>query len=136
MLGSTLDQSNSFNAMLMAGSGNLPSSYYNFGPQPPPTTGNTGNTGSAGMHQTHPTLDGLGSTLAPSALETQYSAVQNQASSFFNDAYQPVKAEAATPLGTPGEADFFFFDTYVQDWDNMPSSQSSQLKSEIKAEGS
>ncbi|KUJ10655.1 uncharacterized protein LY89DRAFT_248016 [Mollisia scopiformis] len=95
LLGSTLDLNNPHHQLMMAGSGNLASSYYDFGPQSQSQPQPNFNT-SVGQ-QTHPTLDGLSSTLAQSALDMQFDADNGQPQSFFNDAYTENLVE------TPGE---------------------------------
>jgi hypothetical protein len=119
LLGSTLDPNDPLTHMMMAGSGNLPTSFYNFGPQPQaPTSMSTGG------QQTHPTLDGLGSTLAPSAFDMLAGADQSQPS-FFSDAFTAESSGHATPAVTPGD-NVQWGQFMNNDWDDLQSSQTSQ----------
>lgn len=115
LLGSTLDYSDPFSSRMMVGSGNLPGNYYNFGNQSPLQTSNIGE------QQTHPSLDGLRSTLAPSVLDTHLSVDYGQSSNFFNDALPDSKG--VTPAEMSGDEGGWEF---INDtWDDLPSSQNS-----------
>jgi hypothetical protein len=117
LLGSTLPN-DPLTSMMMAGSNSLPGNYYNFSTnQPfPQSTGN-------GKQQTHPSFDGLTSTLAPSALDLNQGGQDfAQNTSYYNDAIK-ASSNSATPTGTPG-----YWDEFVQSdqWGDQPSSQKSQ----------
>lgn len=114
LLGDTLDLNDPFNAQLMSGSGTLPGTFYDFSttPQLPATT-------NVGKQQTHPSFNGLTSTLAPAALEPQQG--NDFDTTYFNDAFKAGTTEE-TPIGTPGGNNDWssFFDTAA--WD-QPASQ-------------
>ncbi|KAF8866109.1 hypothetical protein BDZ45DRAFT_332738 [Acephala macrosclerotiorum] len=107
LMGSTLDQSNLMNSMMMAGSNNLTSTWFDFS-QVTPTASN------APGHQLHPTREGLFSTIAPATLESQETKI-------FDDTFT---ADASTVTDTPtlGEidnsafADFTNEDFTNEDW--------------------
>lgn len=120
LLGSTLDTSDPINRMMMAGSGNLTASYYDFGSHPRAST-----TGNPSGQQTHPTLDGLGSTLAPSAFDIPAGADQTQMTSFFNEAFNTGNSGQGTPAVTPGD-NVQWAQFMNNDWDELQSSQASQ----------
>lgn len=120
LLGSTLDTTDPINRMMMAGSGNLPGSYYDFGSQPQAPT----NVNASGQ-QTHPTLHGLGSTLAPSAFDMPASVDQSQVSNFFNEAFNTGNSGQVTPAITPGD-NVQWGQFMSNDWDELQSSQTSQ----------
>ncbi|KAE8449982.1 hypothetical protein EG329_007121 [Mollisiaceae sp. DMI_Dod_QoI] len=119
LLGSTLDRNDPFNSMLMAGCDGLPSNYYDFGTPQTPATSNFA------KQETHPTLDGLGSTLAPPPAANQFGEDQNQASGFFNDAFT-AESKGVTPAGTPGEDKMWESFINNDHWDDLLSSQVSQ----------
>lgn len=104
LMGSTLDPSNPMNSMMMAGSGNLTSSYYNFS-QPMPTANNTPG------HQIHPTREGLFSTVAPAALDAQ-----SQEQKFFDDAFAADTTNVAD-TATPADADSSMWDDFTTNVD-------------------
>ncbi|KAH9215069.1 hypothetical protein DL95DRAFT_142454 [Leptodontidium sp. 2 PMI_412] len=108
LLGSTF----SFNdaSMMMGGNDNL--SAYNFNNQALPQTT------SIGKQQMHPSIDGLNSTLAPSASDLSF-----QPQDFFNDAICMTSGQEATPGQTPGLDNDW--SNYVN-FDDCPSSQTSQ----------
>lgn len=126
LLGSALNPNDPYTSMLMAGSGNLVSSFYNFDASQQQTFQNVGG------QQTHATLDGLGTTLAQSAYEMQSPGfeqqsgldhqTQTQDQTFFNEAFTGFKSGDATPAATPEDSntwDLFNFE-------ELQSSQSSQ----------
>jgi hypothetical protein len=116
-LGSAFPFNDPLTSMMMAGSNGLPGNSYNFSTnQPfPQITSN-------GKQQTHPSFDGLTSTLAPSALDLNQGGQDfTQNTSYYNDAIK-TSSNSATPTGTPG-----FWNEFVESdqWD-QPSSQKSQ----------
>lgn len=117
LLGSTLDTTDPINRMMMAGSGNLPGSYFDFGSQQQAPS----NVNPVGQ-QTHPTLHGLGSTLAPSAFDIPAGADQSQVPSFFNEAFNTGNSGNATPAVTPGD-NVQWGQFMSNDWDDLQSSQ-------------
>jgi hypothetical protein len=130
MLGSTLNPNDPYTQIMMAGSGNLTSSYYDFGPQSHSTLQQP-NASNAVGHQTHPTLHGLGSTLAPSAFDIQSPGFDmqlggDQPQSYFNDAFRGIKSEDATPAGTPGGNPSWAEEFMADPWSDIPGSQESQ----------
>ncbi|KAH8687288.1 hypothetical protein BGZ60DRAFT_425201 [Tricladium varicosporioides] len=92
LLGSTLDPNDPLTNMMMAGSDYLMGNFYNFDAQLPGTI-------SIDKQQTHPSFDGLNSTLAPSALDL--SQPTPDFNNFFDDATKPGSNDQ-TPAGTPG----------------------------------
>ncbi|KAG4416189.1 hypothetical protein IFR04_010708 [Cadophora malorum] len=109
LLGSTFPF-NDASMMMQGGNDSLPT--YNFNNQPlPPTT-------SIGKQQMYPSIDGLNTTLAPSATELNY-----QPPDFFNDAICMTGNQEATPGQTPGLDNDW--SSYVN-FDDFPSSQASQ----------
>jgi hypothetical protein len=118
LLGDTLDPNDPFTLQLMNGSGTLPGNFYSFGDQTELPTATD-----IGKQQTHPSFDGLTSTLAPAALDAPNLSM-DYTSQYFNDAFKAGTTEP-TPDGSPGAGDNWsaFFD--VDAWD-QPSSQASQ----------
>jgi hypothetical protein len=122
-LSSNMNSNDQLTSMMMAGNSSISPNFYGFDAQMP---------NNMGKFQTHPTQNGLHSTLAPSALdmnpppqETDYL----QSNSFFDDAFSGSNSQ--TPVMTPGQAGDPW-DSYVNfdDWNNNPmgsqQSQSSQ----------
>jgi len=109
LLGSTF----SFNdaSMMVGGNGSLPT--FNFNNQPLPQTT------SIGKQQMYPSIDGLNSTLAPSASDLNF-----QPQDFFNDAICMTGGQEATPGQTPGLDNEW--SNYVNFDDFPSSSQTSQ----------
>lgn len=112
LLGDTLNPNDPFTSQLMAGSGTLPGNFYDFSTQPelPATT-------NIAKSQTHPSFDGLTSTLAPAAADASQPTFDYN-SSYFNDAFSSTTLES-TPNVTPGANDnswtaFFDTDAYEQ----------------------
>jgi hypothetical protein len=103
LLGDTLDMNDPFTAQMMAGSGTMAGTFYDFSTQPelPVTT-------DIGKQQTHPSFDGLTATLAPAALDDTQQ-ITDFSSNYFNDAF---KAGEITG-GSPGQNNDWsaFFDT-------------------------
>jgi hypothetical protein len=116
-LGSTFPFNDPLTSMMMAGSNGLPGNYYNSSTnQPFPQNL------SSGKQQTHPSFDGLTSTLAPSALDLSQGGQDfAQNTNYYTDAIK-ASSNSATPTGTPG-----FWNEFVDSdqWD-PPSSQKSQ----------
>merc|ERR1711964_112709 len=108
LLGSTFPF-NDASMMMQGGNDSLPT--YNFNNQPlPPTT-------SIGKQQMYPSIDGLNTTLAPSATDLNFQQ------DFFNDAICMTGNPEATPGQTPGLDNDW--SSYVN-FDDFPSSQASQ----------
>lgn len=111
LMGSILDQSNPMNSMMMAGSNSLTSTWFDFS-QVAPTTSN------APGHQVHPTREGLFSTVAPAALESQETK-------FFDDAFT-ADASTVADAATLGEIDNSAFVDFTnddftnEDWSFLP----------------
>jgi hypothetical protein len=115
--GSTFPFNDPFTSMMMAGSNGLPGNYYNSSTNQPFLQNP-----SSGKLQTHPSFDGLTSTLAPSALDLSQGGQDfAQNTNYYSDAIK-ASSNSATPTGTPG-----FWNEFVDSdqWD-QPSSQKSQ----------
>jgi hypothetical protein len=108
LLGSTFP----FNDASMMASGNDNLSIYDFNNQALPQST------SIGKQQMYPSIDGLNSTLAPSASDLSF-----QPQDFFNDAICMTGGQEATPGQTPGLDNDW--SNYVN-FDDFPSSQTSQ----------
>jgi hypothetical protein len=119
LLGSTLNMDDPLSQRMMQGSTNLPGNFYDFSNQSLPQTT------SIGKQQSYPSMDGLTTTLAPPAQETQQRAQDyNNTQDFFNDALNP-RSSGITPAGTPGLTDWQTFINTDQ-WDLPSSSQTLQ----------
>lgn len=113
LLGNTLDPNDPLTAQLMNGSGILPGTFYDFSNQP-----NLPSTTSIGKQQNHPSFDGLTSTLAPAALDTQPD--QDYSSTYFQDAWKAGSTDLTPDSNAADNAWSTYFDTDA--WD-QPSSQ-------------
>lgn len=117
LLGNTLDPNDPLTAQLMNGSGVLPGTFYDFSNAP------SGSTTSFGKQQSHPSFDGLTSTLAPSALDSQTQPEQQDYSStYFQDAWKAGSGSTDLTPNPDGADNAWstYFDTDA--WDG-PSSQ-------------
>ena len=118
LLGSTMNMNDPLSQMMMQGSNALPGNFYDFGNQPngPPQTT------SIGKQQSYPTIDGLGSTLAPppSSQEAIRSQEYNNTDDFFNDALGD-NSSGVTPSANE-------WDSYLNHdaWEIPSSTQTSQ----------
>jgi hypothetical protein len=117
-LGSAFPPNDPYTSMMMAGGNGLLGNSYNFSTSQP-----FAQNPSDGKQQTHPSFDGLTSTLAPSALDLNQ-GVQNftQNTNYYHDAMK-ASSNSDTPGGTPG-----YWDEFIQSdqWGDQPSSQKSQ----------
>jgi hypothetical protein len=123
LLGSTFNPNDPLTNMMMAGSNNAPTpNFFGFDTQLP-TSGNTG------KFQTHPTNNGLLSTLAPSVLDMNHPPETDyiHTNSFFDDAVN-AGSNGQTPVMTPGQQHGDPWESYVNfdEWNNPMASQQSQ----------
>ena len=123
-LGPSLNGNDQLTNMMMGGNNAVTPNFFGFENQMPANTG-------MGKYQTHPTHNGLHSTLAPSALDVNQPPPAEtdfmQNNSFFDDAVN-AGSNGQTPVITPGQTgDWESYVNFGDDWNNNPmSSQQSQ----------
>jgi hypothetical protein len=121
-LNGNINPNDQFSNMMMAGNNSVTPNFFGFDAR-------MSNNAGMGKFQTHPTQNGLHSTLAPSAMDVNLPPQETdylQTNSFFDDALSGSNGQ--TPVMTPGQPGDSW-ESYVNfdDWNNNPlSSQQSQ----------